>query len=57
MADGDDGEDGVRLIEDEAPEDFASSHSQCTVCHRSMPITRLGLIYVHGPVLNRCPGS
>ena len=22
-----------------------------------MPVTRLGLIRVHGPVLNRCPGS
>ena len=60
LADGDDDDDGegeAALIEDEAPEDSASSRSQCTVCHRSMPVTRLGLIRVHGPVLNRCPGS
>ena len=53
--DDDEGEAG--LIEDEAPKDSASSCSQCTVCHRSMPITRLGLIRIHGPVLNRCPCS
>ena len=57
MADGDDDDEGeAALIEDEAPEDSASSRSQCTVCHRSMSVTRLGLIRVHGPVLNRCPG-
>ena len=57
MADDDDDESEAALIEDEAPEDSASSRSQCTDCHRSMPITRLGLIRVRGPVLNRCPGS
>ena len=31
MADDDEGE--AALIEDEAPEDSASSRSQCTVCH------------------------
>ena len=55
--DDDDDEGGVVLIEDEAPEDSAFSRSLCSVCHRSMPVTRLGLICVHGPVLNRCPGS
>ena len=54
---GDDDEGEAALIEDEASEDSASSRSQCTFCHRSMPVTRLGLIRVHGPVLNRCPGS
>ena len=58
MADVDDDDEGeAALIEDEAPEDSASSRSQCTVCHRSMPVTRLGLIRVRGLVLNRCPGS
>ena len=53
-------DNGAVLIEDEAPEaseDSAFSRSQCTVCHRSMTVTRLGLIRVHGPVLNHCPGS
>ena len=53
MADGGDGEDEAMLIEVEVPEDSASSRSQCTVCHQSMPVTRLGLIHVHGPMLNR----
>ena len=57
MADGNDDEGEVALIEDEAPEDSASSRSQRKVCNRSMPVTRLGLIRVHGPVINRCPGS
>ena len=57
MADGNDDEGEAALIEDEAPEDSASSCSQRTVCNRSMPVTRLGLICVHGPVLNHCPGS
>ena len=47
----DDGEGETALIEDEAPEESASFRSLCTVCHRSMPVTRLGLIRVHGQVL------
>ena len=57
MADVDDDEGEAALIEDEAAEDSAPYRSQCTVCHRSMPVTRLGLIRIHGPVWNRCPGS
>ena len=56
MDDNDDDEGEKVLIKDEALEDSASSRSQCTVCHRSMPVTRLG-IRDHGPALNRCPGS
>ena len=29
----------------------------CSVCRRVMPLTRAGLVRVHGPVSNRCPGS
>ena len=29
----------------------------CKVCHRAIATTRAGLIRVHGPVHNRCPGS
>ena len=57
MADVDDDEGEAALIEDSAQEDSASSRSQCTVCHPSMPVTRLGFLHVHGPVLNHCPGS
>ena len=28
----------------------------CSVFHREMPVTRLGMIRIHGPVTNRCPG-
>ena len=34
-----------------------SSRAPCSVCYRPMPVTRLGLIRVHGPVNDRCPGS
>ena len=33
------------------------SRAQCLICHRTMPLTRAGLIRVHGPVEDRCPGS
>ena len=33
------------------------SRAQCPVCLRSMPVTRVGVICVHGMVGNRCPGS
>ena len=33
------------------------SHPKCPVCQRSMPVNRSGLVRVHGPVANRCPGS
>ena len=29
----------------------------CSVCRRIMPVTTAGLVRVHGPVSNRCPGS
>ena len=29
----------------------------CSVCQRIMPVTTAGLVRVHGPVSNRCPGS
>ena len=32
------------------------SHAQCPICRRTMPLTRAGLIRVHGPVEDRCPG-
>ena len=31
--------------------------SRCTVCRRLTALTKAGLIRVHGPVDNRCPGS
>ena len=34
-----------------------SSRALCAVCRRSLPLTRLGLIRVHGPVGDRCAGS
>ena len=34
-----------------------SSQALCAVCRRSLPLTRLGLIRVHGPVGDRCAGS
>ena len=33
------------------------SRAQCPICRRTMPLTRAGLIRVHGPVEDRCPGS
>ena len=29
----------------------------CSVCRRIMPVTRAGLVCVHGPVGHRCSGS
>ena len=29
----------------------------CPVCCRSMPVTKAGLLQVHGPLSNRCKGS
>ena len=40
---------------DQSPDDPSRAH--CAVCHRIMPVTRAGLVRVHGPVGNRCPGS
>ena len=34
-----------------------TERAPCSVCHREMPVTRLGLIRTHGPVTNRCLGS
>ena len=34
-----------------------SSQALCAVCRRSLPLTRLRLIRVHGPVGDRCPDS
>ena len=36
---------------------MALSRAPCAVCGRSMPVTRTGLIRVHGPLDNRCAGS
>ena len=33
------------------------SRAPCAVCKRLMPVTRTGLIRVHGPLDNRCDGS
>ena len=35
----------------------SATRAPCSVCHRVMPLTRAGLVRVHGPVGNRCPGS
>ena len=45
------------LIESPIPEASHLSRAECAVCRRSMPITRCGLVRVHGPVASRCPGS
>ena len=37
------------------PED--PSRAQCPICLCTMPLTKAGLIRVHGPVEDRCPGS
>ena len=29
----------------------------CPVCSRSMPVTRVGALRIHGPLSNRCKGS
>ena len=34
-----------------------SSRVPCPVCCRSMPVTRAGVMRVHGPLSNRCAGS
>ena len=33
------------------------SRASCPVCGRSMPLTRMGALRVHGPLSNRCEGS
>ena len=35
----------------------SSSHVVCSVCGRSMPVTRAGLLRVHSPLGNWCAGS
>ena len=34
-----------------------TSRAVCPVCCRSMPLTKAGLLRVHGPLSNRCEGS
>ena len=34
-----------------------ANRGQCAICCRIMPLTRAGLVRVHGPVGNRCRGS
>ena len=29
----------------------------CVVCGRTMPVTKVGVVRVHGPLVNRCTGS
>ena len=36
---------------------LSSSRVVCSVCCRSMPVTKAGLLRVHGPLGNRCTGS
>ena len=55
MSEGED--NAVVLIESPIPEASHLSRAECAVCRRSMPITRCGLVRVHGPVASRCPGS
>ena len=38
-------------------EHHSSSHAPCPVCSRSMPVTKKGVLRVHGPISNRCKGS
>ena len=33
------------------------SRALCSVCGRCMPVTRTGVLRVHGPLSNRCAGS
>ena len=35
----------------------SATRAPCSVCRRVMPLTRAGLVRVHGPVGNRCLGS
>ena len=35
----------------------ASVTAQCVACSRVISVTRAGLVHVHGPIGNRCPGS
>ena len=35
----------------------SSSRVVCSLCGSSMPVTRAGLLRVHGPLGNRCAGS
>ena len=35
----------------------STSRSLCDVCGRSMPLTKVGVFRVHGPLSNRCGGS
>ena len=32
-------------------------HALCVVCGRTMPVTKVGVVRVHGPLVNRCTGS
>ena len=36
---------------------MSSSRVACSVCGHSMPVMRMGLLRVHGPLGNRCAGS
>ena len=36
---------------------MSSSRALCPMYHRSMPVTKVGQMRVHGPLGNRCGGS
>ena len=36
---------------------YRVSRALCSVCGRCMPVTRAGVLRVHGPLSNRCAGS
>ena len=44
-------------VSDRASHLSSVSRSVCLVCCRSMPVTKAGLLRVHGPLGNRCAGS
>ena len=43
-------------VSDKAGHSSSVSRSVCLVCCRSMPVTKAGLLRVHGPLGNRCAG-
>ena len=43
-------------VSDKAGHSSSVSRSVCLACCRSMPVTKAGLLRVHGPLGNRCAG-
>ena len=45
------------MLDDSHDQSTDPSRPQCAVCFCLLPLTRAGLVRVHGPVGNQCPGS